>query len=208
MVSENAERQLISLKDAAARLGVHPSTLRRWADNGDILVMVTPGGHRRFPVREIERLASEVKVDDDMDSVGAHLVENALERARSEMAHADYTWTATLTDEQKEGMRAMGRRVMSLLERFVSADDDAGLIDEAAVMGREYAASTKELGMALSTVLHAVTFFRGRILEAAVSLPEADVMSKDKSTWLIRKINAFLNAILIAVAEAYEESAV
>jgi excisionase family DNA binding protein len=47
---------LLSLSDAAALLGVHPVTLRRWADQGDVLVMVTPGGHRRFPRTEIERL--------------------------------------------------------------------------------------------------------------------------------------------------------
>ena len=35
---------LLTLSDAAALLGVHPATLRRWADQGDVLVMVTPGG--------------------------------------------------------------------------------------------------------------------------------------------------------------------
>ena len=48
--------ELLSLTEAASLLGVHPATLRRWADQGDILVMVTPGGHRRFPRSEIDRL--------------------------------------------------------------------------------------------------------------------------------------------------------
>ena len=38
----------LTLSEAAEQLGVHPTTLRRWADNGDIPVSVTPGGHRRF----------------------------------------------------------------------------------------------------------------------------------------------------------------
>ena len=37
----------LSLKAASKKLNVHPTTLRRWADNGDIPVMLTPGGHRR-----------------------------------------------------------------------------------------------------------------------------------------------------------------
>ena len=49
----------LPLKQAADRLGVHSTTLRRWADNGDIPVMLTPGGHRRFTVADIERFAEE-----------------------------------------------------------------------------------------------------------------------------------------------------
>jgi excisionase family DNA binding protein len=43
-------KQWLSLNEAAQQLGVHPVTLRRWADDGEIPVMVTPGGHRRFAV--------------------------------------------------------------------------------------------------------------------------------------------------------------
>ena len=49
----------LGLNEASKRLGVHPTTLRRWADTGEIAVMVTPGGHRRFAVAEIERFMHE-----------------------------------------------------------------------------------------------------------------------------------------------------
>ena len=48
--------RMLSLKEAAERLGVHPATLRRWADRGDVEVRLTAGGHRRFPLSEIERV--------------------------------------------------------------------------------------------------------------------------------------------------------
>jgi len=38
----------MSLGEAARLLGVHPATLRRWADEGVIRCLRTPGGHRRF----------------------------------------------------------------------------------------------------------------------------------------------------------------
>jgi excisionase family DNA binding protein len=41
-------QEWLTLSEAAQALGVHPTTLRRWADHGDIPVRVTPGGHRRF----------------------------------------------------------------------------------------------------------------------------------------------------------------
>src|SRR5512147_2537487 len=52
-----AERWL-SLGPASRLVGVDPDTLRRWADDGRVEVFVTPGRHRRFDRRALERLAS------------------------------------------------------------------------------------------------------------------------------------------------------
>ncbi len=201
------EQQLLTLKDAAARLNVHPATLRRWADNGDVLVMVTPGGHRRFPRSEIERLAGDHRLDEASDEVSSHLVEAALQNAREGIAeHPQAAWLRTLTVAERNQMREMGRHVMSLLERFVSDDENNDeLIREAESIGREYAASTKYIGMGLPAVLEATTFFRDSILESAVSLPEAATMDRDASRRLIRRINAFLSTILISVAQEYDQ---
>src|SRR5690554_3686476 len=50
----------LTLTQAAELLGVHPSTLRRWANAGKVPVHLTPGGHRRFRRKE---LAPVVGVD-------------------------------------------------------------------------------------------------------------------------------------------------
>jgi excisionase family DNA binding protein len=43
-----------SLSQAAKQLGVHPSTVRAWADHGYIPSQRTQGGHRRFRRYDIE----------------------------------------------------------------------------------------------------------------------------------------------------------
>jgi len=48
----------LSLGPASRRLGVDPDTLRRWADDGRIEAFSTPGGHRRFDAREVDRIVS------------------------------------------------------------------------------------------------------------------------------------------------------
>ncbi len=206
MVEGRTGQQLLTLRAAADRLNVHPATLRRWADNGDILVMVTPGGHRRFPISEIERIAGERELDDTSEEVGAHLVEVAMSRAREGIAeHPNRAWIRELNEGERAHMRAMGRHVMTLLEKFVAMhNDEAELIAEAESMGREYADSTKEVGMALPDVLQAVTFFRDSILDAAVSLPEAQRMDGEGRRRLLRRINSFLNTILLSVAKDFE----
>ena len=44
----------LTAKQASARYGVHPSTLRRWAQAGHLPVFVSPTGAVRFPADELE----------------------------------------------------------------------------------------------------------------------------------------------------------
>ncbi|MCK4977066.1 MAG: helix-turn-helix domain-containing protein, partial [Anaerolineales bacterium] len=44
----------LSLSDAAEILGVHPSTVRKWSDEGVLPVRRTKGGHRRYLRSEVE----------------------------------------------------------------------------------------------------------------------------------------------------------
>jgi excisionase family DNA binding protein len=48
--------EYLTMTEACKLLGVHPSTLRRAANAGKIKAVRTPGGRRRFPRSEIERL--------------------------------------------------------------------------------------------------------------------------------------------------------
>jgi excisionase family DNA binding protein len=49
----------MTLQAAAATLAISPSRLRRWADEGRIVAVRTAGGHRRFPLEAVRRLAAE-----------------------------------------------------------------------------------------------------------------------------------------------------
>jgi hypothetical protein len=49
----------LSLGPASALVGVDPDTLRRWADEGRVACFLTPGGHRRFSRRSLERIIGD-----------------------------------------------------------------------------------------------------------------------------------------------------
>ncbi|PTQ53527.1 MAG: hypothetical protein HSCHL_2022 [Hydrogenibacillus schlegelii] len=48
--------ELLSLREAAKKLGVHPNRLREWEKKGLIRPIRLPSGHRRYPVEEIDRI--------------------------------------------------------------------------------------------------------------------------------------------------------
>ena len=51
-----ADDTWLPLGRASRLVGVDPDTLRRWADEGRVEVYLTPGGHRRFQRRSLERM--------------------------------------------------------------------------------------------------------------------------------------------------------
>jgi len=53
MANRNETSEWVSLRRAAEILGVHPATVRNWADSGKLPYRRTAGKHRRFNVNEL-----------------------------------------------------------------------------------------------------------------------------------------------------------
>ncbi len=72
MVSRNDEAErLLTISQAARRLGVHQNTLRTWADKGLVRHVKLPSGYRRFMVAEIDRLRREMGLEGRDDPTGS-----------------------------------------------------------------------------------------------------------------------------------------
>jgi excisionase family DNA binding protein len=50
------EGALLRPREVAALLGVNPTTIARWAREGRISPLLTPGGHRRYSPADIRRI--------------------------------------------------------------------------------------------------------------------------------------------------------
>ncbi len=59
------DEKLLSISEAARRLRVSPSLLRKWVDQGEIRAIRLPGsGYRRFEPTEVERKRRELGLVD------------------------------------------------------------------------------------------------------------------------------------------------
>lgn len=63
--------RLLNLRDAAAMLGVHPDTLRRWDVEGRLVAERTLGNHRRYKLSAIETLQGQGITDESDTEVRA-----------------------------------------------------------------------------------------------------------------------------------------
>lgn len=200
----------LSLTDAANRLGVHPATLRRWADQAEFPVMLTPGGHRRFALTDIQRFIAQRR----QEARPAHtlelvLAEKALSHTRTEIVGlGEARWLTSFDEEDRARKRLLGRRLMGLLLQYVSADGEDGadagsLLTEVRAIANEYAANALNAGLSLTEAMQATMFFRDTLMEVAIDLPDSVKVRPQARKKLLRRINTVLNVIQLAMAEAY-----
>jgi excisionase family DNA binding protein len=199
----------LTLGEAAALLDVHPTTLRRWANNGDIPVLVTPGGHRRFAVSDLARFARERSALRNVNGYAGLWATKALADTRQAVqAHRQEGWLARLGEEGRARNRVLGQRLMGLTLQFLSSESSEenadAILEEARRIGRQYALNCREQGLNLRATLEASMFFRDSLVETALHLPETANIRPEANVRLLRRVNVLLNAVHLAVAEVYE----
>lgn len=205
MLEQQAKvEEWLPLSKAAERLNVHPTTLRRWADNGDIPCMLTPGGHRRFATSDLQQFADERRSGSSGD-IEQLWVNQALTQTRQEIVvHRDEQWLANLDEEARRRHRLLGQQLMGLTMRYLSADNGESLLQEARQIGQQYAEIALEMDLPLTVALKASIFFRDTLVETALHLPDNAHVRPEVSRHLLNRINTLLNAVHLAIAEVYD----
>jgi excisionase family DNA binding protein len=208
--SEGKSKQVgwISLSKAAAMLGVHSMTLRRWSDNGKFPSYRTPGGHRRFALNDIEAYLDRNQVT-PAETLPAAWADQALIQTRQQVAnHRDHRWLQMVDEgDMRNDYRQLGHQLIGLLLQYVAADEPNGaLLEEAKRFGRLYGAYGKRSGMTLSSIIEATLFFRDILVESSLQIPSNTYVEPGTSLRILRRVNQIINTVQLAVTEFYEFS--
>ena len=113
----------LALGEASRMLGVDPDTLRRWADEGRVPAFTTPGGHRRFERRALERLMAARRTGPagGLAGIGAShdRLSAAYRRRYGEHHGGSPDPRETVPPEERETFRELGRRLVDALVRHL-----------------------------------------------------------------------------------------
>ena len=198
---------LLSVRAAADLLGVHVDTVRRWTSDGRLAETRTPGGHRRIARADVEALLAgtgsgnaAASLPDTGDPADQAWARHALVHARYELeSQPSSAWRSALSDADRARSRENGRRLLGLLLQHVAGtiEPDA-LWPEVGRLTGIYAGQMRDAGMPYGSALRAALFFRDVLSESTAFYPG----NADAAT-LTRKVNAFTNAVQLAIADAY-----
>ncbi|OGO70562.1 MAG: hypothetical protein A2Z49_06910 [Chloroflexi bacterium RBG_19FT_COMBO_56_12] len=195
----------LSLGEAADSLGVHPSTVRSWADQGLLPAHRTPGGHRRFRKQDVDLLLNKKREDSGIDA--ASVVQNILRTARltiGEGALESEDWYKKLDDDSRHQYRLSGRSLVQGLVNHLYGDGD-GMEAEARSLGYEYASRGRRCGLSSVEAAHAFQFFRTMVMDSVLSAYESAAPNSPQAwTVMVRKMNIFSDLIIITLLEQYD----
>ena len=129
------EDEWLSLSAASEVLGVHPATLRAWANQGRVSSQRTAGGHRRFRKSDLARWSDRQRESTPGIDM---LIQSALGRVRLMMDQADTPWLDQLDAAQRTAHRELGRRLM--LDLAAALNEATVPLAIARALGVDYAA--------------------------------------------------------------------
>jgi excisionase family DNA binding protein len=202
-------------------LGVDPGTLRRWADDGRISVYTTPGGHRRFDRKALDRLASERRPGKGrrsarpparpLASMGA--TPERLQRVyRRSYATPAPNQVDIVDDADRAAYRHDGRRLVTALVAYLDADpvdavgrtaaeaDAASLVDD---LARRLAASGTSLTESVALFVAA----RRPFLAELAGLGRRRTLDPARLGALYEDASGLLDRLLLRLIATHQEAA-
>jgi excisionase family DNA binding protein len=200
----------MDLSEAAAYLGVHFTTLRRWVDAGKAPCIRTPGGRRRFNRAELAAFLATLHQGDLPEVAIAAVGEPG--RAPLSLRHLglhDEPWYSRLGEADRAAMRSGGQRLMAVLMQYASRTNGGEpFLQEGQRLAGHYGVMCRQSGLSLVETLHAFLLVRRHIKD---SVYEAGALagSPDPDTWrLYDRMNNFLDVMLLSTVEAYQKAVV
>jgi len=206
-MTKNESSEWVSLHRAAEILGVHPATVRNWADSGKLNFRRTAGKHRRFNTNDLTNYAQsqgelqplEVQV----------IIQNALGQTRIQVGSDNLEsvqWYSAMSDTTKIQMREEGRRVLEAIREYVAMGAPDDRLSLAISLGKDYAERLTNDGLSLPQALRGFFYFSDFVINSILTWSELS-QPRNSSEWstLLRQVNTFTNTMLLSIVEYYEE---
>lgn len=195
----------LSLGQVAEMLGVHPSTVRNWSDNGELPVHRTHGGHRRYRRSDIELWTQSHNARGQADI--AEVEQNALRLTRLHIGEGSLeaeSWYQKLDAEARDQYRRSGRATVQGLMAYMGAEAEMAEA-EARALGFEYASQARRCELTTIEAMKAFLYFRDLVMDSVLMVYEGALVSSPK-VWsdMMRKLTGFTDLVMLTLLETME----
>lgn len=198
----------IGLREASRLLGVSPTTLRRWSDEGVIETFTTPGGHRRFDARSVRRLLPGTSPRMTLERMG-ETPERVSRAYRHAQGRNPLPWLGALDEQQRQAFREHGMSVARELLAFLDATTARDRADHLAVAGRtaaDYGVAAARAGLGPSTTVQVFLRFRHPFIAEMTAVVRRRALDLVTATDLLGRASDAMDELLVAVMDAYEQA--
>lgn len=204
------DAQWIPLGAASKLLGVSESTVRRWADSGELRSYRTSGGHRRVRTDDLRSIVAGQGgvTGSDSDRISALAmarVKRQLSRGRQSHALASL---GTLDEAARERLRLVGRQLVDLFARYMTTSARGSRFEEdARAIGHEYGRMLIGSGIGLTAAVSAFNSLRHSLEETAWQNASESSLPPEEAVEALESVLGLADTVLEAMAEIYESDA-
>lgn len=197
---------LVTISEASRLLGVSEAALRQWTDEGKIRAFITPGGHRRYPKADLERLVvSRQKVLGLKDLVAE--LEETTQRHR-EIARASLSassWYSKLSEGSQEHLADLSRRLLNLIIRYMTQpskrEETIKLVRE---VGYGFGETLSGAGLSLTDSVEAFLQHRDPVMKATTHLLRRKEAYTGHVVEAIPLVGRAMDEALVSLVAAYQ----
>ena len=200
----------LSLSEASKLLGVHFTTVRRWADAGTIPCFRTPGGHRRFRAADLTSWLEGKQTMVPVPQPEA-VVQNAVGFTRQEIAQKQVSgelwYMAFDREDERRQMQDTGRSLFGLAIKYVSrAGGQEAVLLEGQRIGEFYGKRCAERGVSLVDTVRAFFFFRRSLLRATEPGRNGVSQVDAEDVRIHQQLGYFLDEVMHTCLASYEQT--
>jgi excisionase family DNA binding protein len=211
--AEVASGERLSLGPASRLLGVDPDTRRRWADVGQIDVVTTPGGQRRFARRDLEQLLEtrrSIGRPRPLASLGATTDRLARAYRRSYSADGDDGGARdSVRVADREAFRTDGRGLVASLLAYLDAvepADRAAAEASATSLVDDLARRLAGGGLSLTESVGLFVAARRPFLAELGVIARRRALGSDRISALFEEASGLLDRLLIRLIATHQET--
>lgn len=204
-------RRWVTLSAAAKLLGVHPATLRHWADTGQVPSYRTPGGHRRFDADDLHTFLLNASTGTALQALPSDesMIESALVQTRAELRRSPPSqdaWFSAFDDAGRERQRTLGRNLFEYTVQYVTRPQRRPeLFQKGWQLGTAYAEGSLRYNISLLDTVRAFQYFRHNLVQALTAGDEDKTNFDSEDMRLRQDIDDYLNEVLFGLIDAYEQ---
>jgi excisionase family DNA binding protein len=203
------ESTWLSLSEAAKQLGVHFTTLRRWADQGLVEHIRTPGGKRMFSPKSLDEFLERHRSTVQNPNAIEILKDRTLFHTRQDIqshALAGKSWYLQLSDEQRQSMRTTGNRLIALMFQYCARETEGDVfLQEGERIAKEYGRFSYSSGLTLDECIRTFLFFRRSMLNSVHETGSLQGLADMDSQRLFRRMNHFLDEVMVGMVVEYNQ---
>ncbi len=197
----------LTLSAAGELLGVSESTVRRWADAGELRSYRTNGGHRRVLEEDVRQIlagsAPPVARDSDrISDLALARVKRRIGRGRQQHSMGVFDGIAP---EVRDRLRLMGRQLVDLFARYIASDTKGErFTEDARVIGHEYGRTLVASNVGLTAAVGTFNSMRRSLEETAAQIATEAGLTTEDAVEALEQVLQLADTVLEGMAEVYE----